>query len=556
MARPRGPNYQKNIERMRRAVEKSGATALAKTAEVERRLEREPEVVERQSTLAHGFLKALARLEIAQKFKEAVEPKKYALKDNRVLSLLGDGVLYRPPWRIADSDLRQISYTSSLIGAIHQVCADDVELHSQPDPQQGFRVTTLDPEQKTKKGQEDRIRELEMRIQRMGTREAAGPGRVNLGDALEMATRDVLTIDRISVLKTLSKKGDVVDATYLDPATIYPVDPVRGYKGDTSIGHVQAVDYEVVETYPKGRIIRRFRTAVSDMRYRDDGLSPLENCIYEIMTGLYALRSNMDRFNGRTPPEMLFTSKNKIDTEVEALIETLWETNFGGDRNIYGRIPIIHGVDGFEVHNLNFNSDMLYNSLMQWVYSSVLARHAMDEAEVGLRYQQTARLSEPSTDGRASRSRARRHGSIMRFHQGWINDTFDLELQEPTPLRVIFTGVTEEDEDKKLDREAKAQANFKTLDEQRADRDLPPIGEVLQSYFPDDEDAQKAAARLGGMIMNQHFAQPYGQMVGGGAGPNQTSEPSFDGGFGNQDGDAEQLRFEDLFGNDGDDQED
>ncbi len=420
--------------------------------------------------------------------------------------LQGDGVIYRPQWRISYNELRAAAEGTSIAGAIHQMRADDARLHGQLSNELGFWFSGRDEIAQNK------LEEVGRLLERMGSQQ--GPvwqERDRLPDVLEMATRDVLAIDRVAYLLTRSKGGEILSIEYLDPATIFCVEPEQGYKGNKAITHVQAVGNEVVETFEAGQVYLRSKNKRSDIRYRYDGFSPIESCINELLAMVHALKNNMDRFNRRKPPSIIMSTKTQMSDAGRQLLEELWENYFAGESDEF-RFPLLDGLDNLEVHRLGIENDMIFERLMKWVSTLVFVRHGTDPAELGLRLEGNQSLSEPSLDGRAKLSRDRAHGAIMRFHENCIMDLLDMELQEKA-LRFYFTGITTENKDHVLDRNIKKLSHFLPLGKALQEQGLPTYAEMVAELIPDDKELQDKAKKLDLAILNPHFMNLFSQMI-------------------------------------------
>ena len=455
MPRPPGKNYERNRKRLLKSLEGQGFQILP--PEKKDSFSKNENVADnydpaKQSDkqfassplypLARSFMKGLALSRKESKENRAV------LYDSEH-RLQGDGVIYRPQWRIPYSELRAASENTSIAGAIHQMRADDARLHGQLSEELGFWFSGEDEKEKNKDLK--RIRELGQMLVRMGKKEGpAWQDRDRLPDVLEMATRDVLAIDRTAYLLSRTRGGEILSIQYLDPATIFCTDPNKGYKGDQKITHVQAVGGQVVETFEAGQIYLRSKNKRSDIRSRFEGLSPVESCITEILAMVHALKNNMDRFNRRKPPSMIMTTKSNLSDQSRQLLEELWENFFSGESDQF-RFPLLDGLDSLEVHRLGTENDMLFERLMKWVSTLIFIRHGTDPAELGMKLEGNQTMAEPSLDGRAKLSRDRAHGAIMRFHESCVIDLLDMELQDK-PLHFYFTGITTEAKDHILDR--------------------------------------------------------------------------------------------------------
>ncbi len=519
MPRPRSKNYKANTKRLIQQLQGSGYTVtpppnVQSSSNVNKSLQKyDPSAQDEKQfeasplhTLTTSFMKSLA---YAQRRKQDIKDKVVLYSGKNRLTG-GDGVIYRPQDRISYAELRVASENTSIAGAIHQMRADDARLHGSLSEELGFWFE----EEGKKQTDMKRIRELGTMLVHMGKRD--GPtwqNRDRLPDVLEMATRDILSIDRVAYLVSRTRAGEIMSIQYLDPATIFCTDPQIGYRGNQKITHVQVIDGQVAETFNAGQIYLRSKNKRSDIRYRYEGFSPVESCINELLAMVHALKNNMDRFNRRKPPNMLFSTKSNLSEASRQVLEELWENYFNGQSDQF-RFPIIDGLESLEAHNLGIENDMIFERLMKWVATLVFVRHGTDPAELGMRLESSQTISEPSLDGRAKLSRDRAHGAIMRFHESCLSDLLELELQDK-PIRFYFTGVTTENKDHILDRNIKKLSNFLPLGKVLNEMGLPKYSEIVTEFLPDDQDAQDKAKKLDLAILNPHFMNLFGQLIVG-----------------------------------------
>lgn len=423
------------------------------------------------------------------------------------------GVLVRPIYRIPLEDLRNISYATSLIGAIHQIIADDVSLYAKIGLDPGFKYVTKKLNKTPSEAEIAEMDALDETVFLMGDKYAFDwRERDRLSEVLEMATRDILAIDAVAYQRTFNRKNEVCDIRYIDPATIYRVDPKKGYRGDKKITHVQMIRNTVTETFEAGRIVYRNKNNLSDIRMRGFGYSPIESCLVEIMSLLFTVKHNADRFNSRNPPKaMLSTSANITEADKQRL-ELEWENAFYGPREGF-KLPMLFGAGELQIHKLDVSDDFEFDKMLQMVASFIIARHGIDPAQLGLRLNQSQSLAEPSMDGRQHFARDRAHGSIMTFHEDVLNEIMDPSDELPYVLR--FNGVKTEELGKKADLEDKQFKVSRSIDEIRTSNDLPTLKEEAERYLKDgiitDKQAKKFA-RLGLLRGNQFFSQEFGKV--------------------------------------------
>ncbi|WP_243394832.1 phage portal protein [Leptospira adleri] len=538
VARPRGENYEKNLhyrtpKEFRGEKEVKGKTAPTDSNSPPKE-ETDPRFMDvstfrksrfygpTRATVDQAISLNNRMYEILRTQKDAKDP--IYVDDQYVL--LSQGVRCRPVFRPDPFDLRDIGYSSSLIGSIHQILADDVSMYCDLDEDPGFSIAMK--EKRKSPSPEDKIKmdNLGHLLLIMGDKSLpTWRERERLGEVLEMATRDTLAIDTVAYQRTFNRRNELIDITYLDPATIFRVDPKKGYKGDKSITHVQMIRNQVTEVYEAGRIVLRHKNNSSDVRFRGFGISPIESCILEIMSLIFVIKHNADRFNSRNPPRALITSEGNISKADQEKLELEWENAYFGARSGF-RLPMLFGAGKIQVHNLEVNDDFEFDKLLQMTASLICARYGIDPAQLGLKLNQSATLSEPSVDGRQHFARDRSHGSLMAFHRDCLNEVHD--PQDDSPYKLIFNGVKVDESSKKADLYDKQFKTFRTLDDILKAEDRPTMKELADSYKTtgviSDEQAKKFA-QMGMLIGNPYFAAEFSKILGNGSQPAQTPFP-------------------------------
>ncbi|TGL75366.1 phage portal protein [Leptospira levettii] len=520
MPRPRGKNYDKNLF-YRTPPELREKVVTGKAKPIDEHTSSDPRtmtVEEFRKSAFYSHTRSTVKQAIDLNNRmfnllETAKDKKNPIYSDDMVVPVQQGVRVRPIYRIPLEDLRNISYASSLIGAIHQIMADDVSMYAKIGEDPGFEINLKQKDVSATDLQRQDMASLANRVFLMGDKSQSDwRERERLGEVLEMATRDTLAIDAVAYLRTYNRAGEICDVRYLDPATIFRVDPRKGYKGDKNITHVQMVHNTVTETYEAGRIVYRHKNNLSDIRMRGFGYSPIESCLVEIMSLLFTIKHNADRFNSRNPPKAIISSKNAIPKSDQERIELIWENAFFGPREGF-KIPMMFGAGEIQVHNLDVSDDFEFDKMLQMVSSFIIARHGIDPAQLGLRLNQSQSLAEPSMDGRQHFSRDRAHGSIMSFHQDCLNEVFD--PSDESPIALSFIGVKTEQEDKKADLEDKQFKVSRSMDEIRKANDLPTMKEEADDYVArgiiTKEQGEKMA-RLGLLRGNQYFSQEFGKI--------------------------------------------
>lgn len=509
MGRPRGSNYEKNLKKRQayeqKLVQKSSLNAgehreqLVKTISNEKLIE---------------VVKGLVPIDV-NKFNEYGGRKPVYHDDE--MQMINDGVMLRAPNRIPYDDLRAASWSNSLIGAIHKIRVDDltrfgeIVVSTSNKNKEGFSFELEDEEADPSEQEKALIKDACKFFKFMGDKIEGWSRRDKLKTVFEMMIRDTLSIDGVAFYLVRNALGRLIEIKYLDPGTIFPVDPTKGYRGDKRIGYVQIVNNNIREIFAHEEIVWKHQNHISDVRMRSHGFSPTEACAVELVGVINALKFNRDRFNSRNPPQGILSLDGDVSEEAMESLQMQWANMFAGNQNNW-RIPII-ATPGGDVKYINLNTinDMTFDKLLQWLSSLVLAAHGMDQAELGMKLQASGQLSEASPDARIAHSMTRSKKAMLSF----FSDVFN-ELKEHQPafdgIKQVFYGIDPADQDREFEQEQKAIKSFMMVDEIRAKYDLKPLGDTFIKLYKIPEDKQEDVKRLGGMILDATFNQ-YAQSV-------------------------------------------
>ncbi|MBE7411391.1 MAG: phage portal protein [Leptospiraceae bacterium] len=510
--RPRGNNYEKNrLNRIPKEYREKIVSGKATPVNADDPAKMPVEVF-RKSAFYDPARQAVSQaIDINNRMFEilnSAKDRKHPLYNDESLIMYNMGVQLRPIFRITTDDLRGISYSSSLIGAIHQIVSDDCSMYAKYQEDPGFGIKLKLKDQRPTPEQIKYFEELAGIFLIMGDKTVSDwRERDRMGEVLEMATRDSLAIDAVAYLRTYNRSGKLCDIRYLDPGSIYRVDPRKGFRGDLKITHVQMIQNQVTEVFEAGRIIYRHKNNLSDVRMRGFGYSPIESCITEIMAMVNSIKWNADRFNHRNPPRAIITTKNQITKTDQERLELQWENQFYGARPNF-RLPMMFGVGDMQVHNLDIEDDFAFDKLLQMTASLIIARHGMDPAQIGLKLTQSNALSEASMDGRQHFSRDRMHGSMMSFHEDCLNEIYDPDME--TLEKLSFIGVKTNDESKKADLHEKHFRTYRNLDSILKENDMPTMKDQAEKALKDgiiNEEEAKKYSKIGLLIGNQYASQ-------------------------------------------------
>ena len=303
-------------------------------------------------------------------------------------------------------------------------------------------------------------------------------------DFSKMFTREVLTIDQVSIELQYNKRNEVAAFWLVDGGTIHRCTE-KGWEDNPKYKFVQEIDGQVQAAYTQEEMVFDYMYKRVDIMHRGYGYSLLEQAVDLISTLLLGLRYNRDLFIDEKIPKGFLAVQGEADDETIDAITRYWTMAMTGVGGKF-KIPVI--PTGKEGTSIDFkllaqsNRDMEYSKLMYFFLGLFAAVYGMDLAELGLKTETTQNiLNNPSIDGRQENSKSRALKSLLGFQQGTMNKI--IRKVDPD-YQFLFVGIDPEDEQKKYDVATKAIAATKTINEMREiDGDDPKEGEEYDTVL-------------------------------------------------------------------------
>lgn len=372
----------------------------------------------------------------------------------------------------------------------------------------------------------------------------------DLKDLLIKYVRDRILIDKITWEIERDKKGIAAALWVLDGATILPVLP-GGFYGSTSqigvgisagpnklseeirkarlenvppveeIAYVQELIYGmsgggISAAFRENDIIYDLGNELNDIRYYKQGMSVVEKANVAVTAFINALTFNSNGLSRGAVPKVAialgkdasFTSEQLEDVQDE------WAANFAAMDGQW-QIPLLSS-DAKVLNLLPNNREMEYQKYMEFTGALTCAIMGVDSAEIGLRLAQAQNVLSENQDAKQVFSKNRGIKELLGGFAYIINKFMTISgfpFADDWTFR--FNGIETEDKGFEADLRKKAVESIKTIDEVRAEIDLPPLpdglGEIiLNSVFMQN----KQAAEMSKMQDQQGGQEPGGEEEG------------------------------------------
>jgi hypothetical protein len=241
--------------------------------------------------------------------------------------------------------------------------------------------------------------------------------------------------------------------------------------------YVQVVRGKIERAYTEEEMKVGQRNASTDIY--NNGYSVAE---LELLVGLVTSHLNTEYFNIAYFTQG-FSSKGILHIQApinRRKLETIrqqWYHLIKGNRNSFAT-PIIAGMDKVNWIPLNQNhSEMEFQGWINYLVKMICAIYQIDPAEIGFNSSEMGKsgggLKGNETDSKISASKDKGLKPLLTFLANYINSHI-IEILDPQFI-LEFTGIDSESEKEALDRQKEEVKFKKTVNEIRAEDNLPPL---------------------------------------------------------------------------------
>jgi hypothetical protein len=484
-------------------------------------------------------------------------PKSWFTDPFQMLDQMGLGYKTSPS-TLSYEVLSQMSEKNVVIASIMQTRINQVSAFTQRQMNKysvGFKVRLKDARKKMSDGERDRAHEIEEIL--LHTRAGSGFGRDNLDTFVRKVTRDRLAYDQVCVEKVPTNSGRL-HAFYAVPADTIRLAAPRRKKGTPLEGkaaadlpcYVQIIDGNIAAEYTRREMAFGVANPRTNLRVHGYGFSELEMLITTITSHLWAEEWNRKAFSQGSVIKGIFNVKGNIPGTQFENFKRQWMAQVSGVSNAW-RTPFLN-AEGIEWVPLQpSNTEMGYGQWLEYLIKVACAIYLIDPAEInfdtrGGPGQQPMFMSTNEAQQKISKDRGLQ--PLIRFFQNFFNEHIIPEIDPRFEL--WFVGLDAQSEGQAIELRLKELQSYKTLNEVRAEDDLPPMkngdipmNPVYTSYLgqkemqaqqaaaggaaggppgaggappvPNGEEDQQAPEAFGGMFEGKNGPKPHGQVEAG-----------------------------------------
>jgi hypothetical protein len=239
----------------------------------------------------------------------------------------------------------------------------------------------------------------------------------------------------------------------------------------------------IVAEYSQEELCFGVRNPRTDMNLHGYGVSELEMMMKVMTALLWGWEYNQRAFSQGSTHKGILNFKGNIPEKQLRAFRRHWYMMLSGVENAW-RTPITNAEELQWVSMHQSNRDMEYNAWMDFLIKIACACFTMDPVEVNFKYgnvgQQTG-LQEASNSEKITESKERGLRPLLRFIAGCINKHIIWPMNEDFEFE--FVGLDAKTQEDVADLNTKRVKTYRTVDELRAEEDLPPLpdgkGEII-----------------------------------------------------------------------------
>ena len=339
----------------------------------------------------------------------------------------------------------------------------------------GFRVRLRDAKAKPTRADRKFIEEMERVIMQCGVT-ADSRGRDGFESFLRKILRDSLIYDQACFEVVPGRDGRPSEWYAIDGATIRKADTRSLYpsKDLDEVAYVQVYDNTVITEYTAQELAFMVRNPRTDIRAQGYGISELEMLISTVTSILYAWNYNQHAFAQGSLQKGMLNLKGAIPEAQLRAFRRQWYQQVAGVENAW-RTPITN-AEGLEWVNMQAsNKDMEYSAWMDFLIKVACSIYQMDPIEVNFKYGAGGSKSMFDTGNRSKMVESKDRG--LRPLLRSVGRQLDTSIIWPInpDFTLEFVGLDAQTPKELADLNTQRVRTIYTIDEVRAENDLPPL---------------------------------------------------------------------------------
>lgn len=448
-------------------------------------------------------------------------------------SILDWGGWRQRPSILTYDTLRAMATSCTPIAAIINLRVNQISQFARPqqgDYDKGYRVVLRDRRDRFRvmtKEEKKRATEIERMLETTGVLlpHENATDRDSFRTFLRKGVRDTLTYDQFVYEKQRDRAGHVSRFICLPSETIRPavvdLEHVDAALMADRVAYVQIYESTVIAEFAQRDIAWCVMNPRSDLRSNGFGFSPIEQIVRLVSSWLFGFEYNTRFFTQGSAIKGLLNIKGAVPDRQMRAFRRMWYAQLAGVNNAW-RTPILNSEDVQWVNMHSTNREMEFSAWMDWLTKLICAVYGVDPIEINFQFGNTgqkAAMGGQNNEDKVVESKDKGLMPLVDHIQDSINSHILWDL-EPD-FEFVFQGLQRDSEESERDARIAESAAFKTVDEVRAEMELPALPDKMGQMIRDSTWLQWAS---GIKQEKQQAMQPEGGMPGmddGGASPAQ-----------------------------------
>lgn len=379
---------------------------------------------------------------------------------------------------------------NEILNSIIMTRQNQVSMYCQParysEKGLGFQVRMRDFNKEPGRQQKKEIERIEEFL--LNTGKSKDIDRDTFQNFCKKIVRDTYIYDQVNFEKIFNKKTNNLEKFIaVDPSTIFYGTNNKGEIIKGGQRFVQVVDKQVRAAFTSREMAMGIRNPRTDLNASGYGLSEVEIAMREFIAYNNTTSFN-DRFfsHGGTTRGVL-QIKTGAQQSQRALqnFKREWKNSLSGINGSW-QIPVMSAEDVKFVNMTPTANDMQFEKWLNFLINIIASLYGIDPAEIGFPNKGGATgskggntLNESDPQKKLQQSQNKGLQPLLRFIEDLINKHLIAEFGEQYLFQ--FVGGDTKSEEEKLDILSKEVQSFKTVNEARKEKGLPPIegGDVI-----------------------------------------------------------------------------
>ncbi len=340
----------------------------------------------------------------------------------------------------------------------------------------GFRVTPSDNDAKLTAADRKYATKMQDMILHTGVRSSTSI-ETSFEYFVRSVIRDSLTYDQACFQVLKNRRGEPAGFFPVDASTIRLADTAKAtYKDDPKRIHtVQIYDNMVINEWTSDRMAFAVRNPNTSIRLYGYGTSEIEMLINVVTALLWSFDYNQKFFSQGSVAKGLLNIKGAMNTSQLQSFRRQWYQMISGVENAW-RSPVLNSdgdVQWVSMHTSN--RDMEFSMWMDFLIKLGSGVFQIDPMEMGFKYGNTGQGKEMFESGTTAKLTASRDKGLRPLLQ-WLGDVMTNYVVRPIDKdwKFQFVGLDQHSKDELAELNAKRVKTTHTINELRAEQDLPP----------------------------------------------------------------------------------